>query len=80
MAGAFSRLVGAYLGIFALGITFLAGTVSGAGISTSALRAVLVALVMLVIGRVVGWFLGRALAASPDLEAVPASGDVEDGP
>jgi multisubunit Na+/H+ antiporter MnhG subunit len=79
LAGAFSRLVGAYLGIFGLGITFLAGTISGTGLSASALRAVLVALLMLVTGRVVGWFLGRALAASPELEAAPPRAEAEGG-
>ena len=58
---ALARLVGAQLGLLALGITYLAGIMSGVGQSTALIRGVVAGLILFWCGRILGWFAGRSV-------------------
>lgn len=75
LPAALSRLVGVYLGAFALAATYIAGAASGVGAPTALWRAVIVAFLATVCGRVIGWIAGRSWETS--LRAQPVEPIVE---
>lgn len=68
---AVSRMVGLHLGAFALVLTYLVAALNGVSAPTALLRAVIVFFVFLVIGRVIGLFIGRAMTEQLDPELQP---------
>jgi len=61
---AFSRLCGLYLGAFMLATTYIVAVLSDVQAPTALLRATMVGIVFAIIGRVGGWFAGRAFETS----------------
>jgi hypothetical protein len=61
---AMSRLLGAWLGMFALCLTYAAAVLSGVGAPTAMVRSVIAWAIFLSAGRAIGWFAGRSCAAS----------------
>jgi len=74
---AMARLVGSYLGVLALGVTFAAGTLQGVNQSTALLRAVAMGVTLYLCGRIIGWFLGRSLAAMNPGESIIGISETE---
>lgn len=59
-----SRLLGAWLGAFALAVTYIAATLSSVGAPTALLRAGIAWAVFLFLGRLIGWLAGRSFESS----------------
>ncbi len=64
LPSAASRLLGSWFGMFALAATYLSGVLSGTTAPTALLRGAMAWAVFTLLGRVLGWFVGRSFAAS----------------
>ena len=61
LPGAWSRLLGGYLGAFALAVTFLVGVLAELRPGTAIIRAMVVGLFFALGGRGIGWFIGLSM-------------------
>jgi len=64
LPSAASRLLGSWFGMFALAATYLSGVLSGATAPTALMRGAVAWAACTLLGRILGWFVGRSFAAS----------------
>ncbi len=73
---AVSRLLGAWLGSFALAVTYVTAVLSSVGAPTALMRACIAWALFFTLGRVIGWIAGRLFESSLREDA-PSGADVE---
>ena len=69
LPAAMSRMLGAWLGLFATAMTYGAGVLSGVSAPTALLRAGLAWIAFTFLGRILGWWAGRSMEESLKAEA-----------
>lgn len=81
LPAATSKLLGAWLGLFALAMTYVAAVLSGVSAPTALLRASIAWVVFSILGRIIGTFIGRSMEASlraDEPAPVPVTVDAEE--
>lgn len=71
-----SRLLGAWLGAFALAVTYVTAVLSSVGAPTALLRASIAWAIFFTLGRAIGWIAGRLFESSLRADA-PSGTEVE---
>jgi hypothetical protein len=77
LATALGRLVGAYLGLGTLVVTYFAAVLSGVSAPSALLRALVMWLVFSFLGRILGSAIGRSVEST--LRSGPSDASVSEG-